>query len=479
MARSILWLNYNLDRKGGEFMQLTFEEVAVIGSGVSPDFVEFPKTEGQLFFLDNGDMYGTPSKRLNGYYNNPVWMDTVNITPPDTPGIVGLELKTLPGFGIVGTVYNSEVQKLLIYEYQQDVSKYFAEGSIRHNIENPISTFTATFDNPIDEDTEYVEQVILNEHKGLLSPGAKISFHVRIGDEEPVEMGTFYVDTTDYKVKSATATVDGRNLIGKILKDQTLNEVSNTGYKAITNIISDWLEYCGLSPEQYLVEATTEARRFKFEPNKTVLQAIEEVLKTMVDWKIEQDVDGTIVIGSPGYAGFPQRSTYTFNRGEDIFSRNIKMDDAEAYRKVCVHDKDWNIEIYELVQSYSGWSLQSNKTLFVQVPDGTSQANAQSIATELASRLENVGKIETFTGPFRPQLMVGDAAQIVEPTGQVSLGLITEVNHTFGKNGFVTTFVVDSGGRLGKSRLKDYIQKIQQSTSSGSIAYEDIAPPEA
>lgn len=460
-------------------MQLTFEEVAVIGSGVSPDFVEFPRTEGQLFFLDNGDMYGTPSRRLNGYYDNPVWMDTVNVTPPDTPGIVGFELKTLQGFGIVGTVYNSEVQKLLIYEYQQDISKYFAEGSIRHNIENPISTFTATFDNPIDEDTEYTEQVILNEHKGLLSPGAKISFHVRIGEEEPVEMGTFYVDTTDYKVKSETATVDGRNLIGKILKDQTLNEMSNTGYKTVTNLISDWLGYCGLSQEQYLVETTVEARRFKFEPSKTVLQAIEEVLKTMVDWKIEQDVDGTIIIGSPEYAGFPQRSTYTFNRGEDIFSRNIKMDDAEAYRKVCVHDKDWNIEIYELVQSYSGWSLQSNKTLFVQVPDGTSQANAQSIARELASRLENVGRIETFTGPFRPQLMVGDAARIVEPTGQVSLGLITEVTHTFGKNGFTTTFVVDSGGRLGKPRLKDYIQKIQQSTSSGSIAYEDIAPPEA
>ena len=460
-------------------MQLTFEEVAVIGSGVSPDFVEFPRTEGQLFFLDSGDMYGTPSERLNGYYDNPVWMGTVNTTPPDTPGIAGLELKTLPGFGIVGTVYNSEVQKLLIYEYQQDVSKYFAGGNIRHSIENPISTFTATFDNPIDEETEYTEQVILNEHKGLLSPGAKISFHVRIGEEEPVEMGTFYVDTTDYKVKSETATVDGRNLIGKILKDQTLNEVSNTGYKTVTNLISDWLEYCGLIPEQYLVETTAEARGFKFEPSKTVLQAIEEVLKAMVDWKIEQDVDGTIIIGSPGYAEFPQRSTYTFNRGEDIFSRNIKMDDAEAYRKVCVHDKDWNIEIYELVQSYSGWSLQSNKTLFVQVPEGTSQANAQSIATELASRLENVGKIETFTGPFRPQLMVGDAARIVEPTGQVSLGLITEITHTFGKNGFTTTFVVDSGGRLGKPRLKDYIQKIQQSTSSGSIAYEDIAPPEA
>ena len=41
-------------------------------------------------------------------------------------------------------------------------------------------------------------------------------------------MGTFHVDSTDYKVKSETVAIDGRNLIGKILKDQTLNEMANT-----------------------------------------------------------------------------------------------------------------------------------------------------------------------------------------------------------------------------------------------------------
>ena len=72
---------------------------------------------------------------------------------------------------------------------------------------------------------------------------------------------------------------------------------------------------------------------------------MEEMFKTLVTWKIEELVDGTIVIGEAEFAGFPTRSTYQFQRDKDIFSRNIKMDDAEAYRKVCVHDKDCNSSV--------------------------------------------------------------------------------------------------------------------------------------
>ena len=60
-------------------IQLTFEEIAVIGSGKYPDFIQFERTEGELFFLNNGLMYGTPSKRLKGDFSSPEWMDTVEI----------------------------------------------------------------------------------------------------------------------------------------------------------------------------------------------------------------------------------------------------------------------------------------------------------------------------------------------------------------------------------------------------------------
>ena len=54
------------------------------------------------------------------------------------------------------------------------------------------------------------------------------------------------------------------------------------------------------------------------------------------------------------------------------------------------------------------------------------------------------------------------------------LGLITEITHSFGKSGFSTSFTVDSGGRLGRGTLSNYIKMIDNKRESGSVYYEDI-----
>jgi hypothetical protein len=74
--------------------------------------------------------------------------------------------------------------------------------------------------------------------------------------------------------------------------------------------------------------------------------------------------------------------------------------------------------------------------------------------------LMNVGIIETFTGPFRPYLLVGDDAAIINNNNTKILGLITSVIHRFGKTGFFTEFTVDSGSTSNKTRISDYITKI-------------------
>ena len=55
---------------------------------------------------------------------------------------------------------------------------------------------------------------------------------------------------------------------------------------------------------------------------------------------------------------------------------------------------------------------------------------------------------ETFSGPLRPQLLVGDVASVYygDDTESTGLGIITEVRHSFGKRGFSTEFTLDSGG---------------------------------
>ncbi len=459
-------------------MQLNIEYSGEIGQGNYPDFLQFYDTVGQQFYVKNGQIYGKSSNKIdNGEFDTMVWQDENNVSPPNDIDISQLELKTLTGFGVVGSYLNSDnKQVMIIYEFQQDMSKYLNSGSIRFGIDTPIASFNLSLENPIDEETEIDGPVAINEKTSLLSPGAKVIFSFSAGDDlEEVELGSYYIDRSSYDVLSETVSVNGRNLIGKALKDQTLNENTYTGYNTITDIINTMMINSNLTIEQFEVEDNTDHRRYEFEAYKEVLGALEEIMKSLVNWKMEETVEGEIIVGSPSFGMFPQRGIYNFYRNKDIFSRQINRDDQGSYRKVCVHTQDWSTQVYKPVSVFSGWNLQSNKTLFVQIADGTSSTNANAIATELANRLENVGKIESFNGPFRPHLLVGDEARIID--GDIeSLGLITEINHNFGKQGFYTSFTVDSGGRLGRGRLSDFIGMINNKGTTGSIAYEDIIP---
>lgn len=457
-------------------MELNIEHSGEIGAGKYPDFLQFHDTVGQQFFVKSGEIFGKASLKIdNGRFDDVTWLEENNVSPDKDVSL--LEIKTLSGFGVVGSYLTPTAQKMIIYEYQQDMSTYLNSGKISFNADTPIASFTLSLENPIDEETEIEGSVAINEESSLLSPGAKVIFKFTVGDEiEEVDLGSYYIDRSLYDKLSETASADGRNLIGKALKDQTLNENSKTGYNNITTIINNMLANANLGVDQYEVEFEAEKRIFEFDPNKEILSGLEEIFKAMVNWKMEETHEGEIIVGSPTFELFPQRGIYTFYRDKEIFSRQVNRDDQGSYRKVCVHDSDWNIEVYEDVSVYTGWSLQSNKTLFVQVADGTRLSNAQAIAVNVSNRLANVGKIESFVGPFRPQLLIGDEARIVDADGSTSLGLITQISHEFGKGGFYTSFTVDSGGKLGRGRLSDYINMIKTVGTAGSIAYEDIVP---
>lgn len=451
-------------------MELGFENIQKISTGTNPNVIQFPDSSAELFNLTSGDLYGEPINKLNGDYSSP-FLESGNNVAPDS-NISYVSIATLGGFGAIGSYKVGDKHKLLIYEFAIAMDPYLVSGSIKHNINNPIAQFNVAFSNPIDEEDPEGNQVAISEYEALVSPGAKITFNFSAGDSEPYKLGTFYVDRSSFSVLDETASADGRNSIGKLLKDQTLDEGSDIPFSDLSTVLKNLLETAKVSSDYYLVENTILSNGFTFSPKSTFFSAIKEILKITIDWKMQELVDGTIVIGSPEYAGFDANSVYTFTRGTDVFSRKITRDDQSAYRRVCVHDSDWNIKVFEDVVSYSGWNLQANKTLYVDVPKGTSQADADLYALELANRLGNVGKIESFVGPFRPHLTCGDEAVIVDDNGNTSLGLITEVKHDFGTNGFFTQFYVDSGGRLGQERFSDYINMFNQAASLGDVSYE-------
>ena len=458
-------------------MELIFENVAIVGQGNFPDFVQFEKTEGELFFLNEGLMYGKPSDRLNGDFSSPDWYEVENISPPGETGISNLELKTLPGFGIVGSYKTPTAQKLIIYEFQHDISDYLASGTVRHSIDNPISSFTLTLDNPDLKDPEAPGNIAISEDKGLLNPGGKIQFFYGAGDVDPeFEMGQFYIDQSDFTLMSETASVDGRNTIGKVLADQTVDEDNEYWYAAISTNIQKLFDAADIKQDYALIETTTEQGWFSFTPNTDLLTALEGMLETLPSWRIRELSDGTIVVGSPTYAGFDTPGIYTFYRGQDVFSRQITRADAQSYRRVCVHTEGFADYVYRDVEAYTGWNLQANKTLYVQVSSGLRRAMLVTYAEELALRLKDSGKLESFVGPIRPHLQPGDEVIIIDQNGSKSLGLITEITHRFGKGGFYTDFTVDSGGTICKGRLIDYITKITTDIigPSGESGWGDI-----
>jgi hypothetical protein len=133
---------------------------------------------------------------------------------------------------------------------------------------------------------------------------------------------------------------------------------------------------------------------------------------------------------------------------------------------VCVHTDNFATKIYRQIVGWEGWGLGVQKTLYVAVADGTTVEDCTAYADELAERMSNVGVIESFVGPFRPHIQCGDEAEIINEEGKARLiGLITNVKHNFGKSGFSTEFTVDSGGQLGKGRISDFIEKINQKRS--------------
>ena len=162
--------------------------------------------------------------------------------------------------------------------------------------------------------------------------------------------------------------------------------------------------------DKYLIETTTVSRWFKFAPNTKFFSALETMLEALPQWKIVERTDGVIIVGSPTYSGFDLPGTYTFPSVTKIFfSRQIVREDDRAYNRVCVHTANFEKAIYRDVKSFpKAWNLQTNKTLYVQIAEGLKYSDLASYADELASRLEGVGKIESFRGPFRPHLQCGD-----------------------------------------------------------------------
>lgn len=337
----------------------------------------------------------------------------------------------------------------LRYNYAMDISDFMESWSWATQNDNAISQFTGAVQN--------LGPDIFGVDSTLFQPGARIILAVRMGNSQPFSLGTAFLDEFDYDVKGETADLSGRNRIGYFLKDQTFDD-ETTWNGTPTSVISAILAYAGL--KKYVVQSHSFVGVLTVEPTEALLDGINQIAEyhSTVDrmWKTIELPNGMVCSGYEDWlAAYLPNSYYSFDEGKDVFSRSTsKLSDSSYVKVRCTGKyKDYEDNDVDLVpvtvpvNNFPYWALGAHRTKHLQAPDGFSQAELQAWANAQALKYQYVGIGEDFTSPFRPQLVVGDVAEIVTDGVGLSLGLITEITQSFSKSdGFKTDFSVDSGG---------------------------------
>lgn len=522
-------------------MQLTFEHLQTVGAGSQPDAIHTADNIVQVIFAgQNGSIYATEASTPMGEWANLEFTPSYMIC--DDLNVEYLKVKFIASSIFVcwkNAAESGEVvpyvpgvthtlrHRFAVWSVRQDLSKYLIDGTIEFDMDDPVAKITLSFENP--------NYIMSHEDSTNLIPGTSLTLFFRSGDSARYIMGKYFIDSNDMSVSDATTSVNGRNTIGKMLKDQTFDE--NTAYSKqnLKLLATAIFELAGIT--DFWVSDTAIERGMKFPPEMNLLEGLQELINTTMSWKIEESFSGQIGFGEKNDPQFIQPETFIFERDKDIFSRSVTRDDQDAYARVCVKaegagsattgtvsvstlnirsgpgtsysilDTLSNGDIINIIQDLgNGWLKMSyeaipegyvyaayvsvsktttgdfyayadvdfrfvmgrKKTLHVTAAEGTSAADAQTYANDLAALVGKVGIIESFSGPFRPDMRTRDNAQIISKTGSKLLGMITSVRHMFGKSGYFTEFTVDSGMVANRTKISDYISKISGEHTKGT-----------
>lgn len=378
-----------------------------------------------------------------GHWEQAEWVKDIQITADEDLSILRLDH---PSNGILyGVTTDGNSITFLRYIYGMDISQIVNSWSWTNQSDNAIAQFDGAIQN--------IDSEIFNNDSSLFQPGAKITVSIYIGDSNTYPIGTAWVDESGFDPQAETVSISARNSIGYFLKDQTFDD--NVLFEGnVTDILTSILEYAGLS--NFIIQPLEIELGFEFKPSDTLLSGIESILDflTTTDEKMEivELVDGTVCIGFDYWISeYLPRNYYSFDEGREVFKHKITRSSDSTFSKLRATGKDADgnelTPVTVNVDNFQYWSLGSHRTNHITAPDGLTQEGLQTWAEAQAKVFQYVGIAEDFVSPFRPQLVVGDIAEVVHGNIGTMLGIITQVKQAFDRqNGYNTSFSVDSGG---------------------------------
>lgn len=469
-------------------MQLTWDFARKLDDAATPgNTTSYYDEWCQSFYVDGGYIKTQPANLVDGHW------ELLNRDSEKTISSAGygiLDIEHQENGAVYGVAQHGADFVFLIYQYMMDISDILSSGSCSLQPDNPIKAGKASlfnFESERFEDSSY----------SLFVPGNKISVALRVGDLALYDLYTFFIENSPFSIPTKEFSFSGRNKIGFYFSAQYFDETTSFS-GTFTEIFVAIFTAAGLAIRDYLIEGTNSTASFLFKPTDTFLSGITTALK-MCDWYIDDRPDGTIIVGSDAFikANAASVGIYSFTRGTDTFTHSIDRSMDGVYSRVCVQRKGSKEKrIYANVDYYDGWHLATHRTFYQDVPDTTTDAQMSTILSQLTEQLQYSGIVESFTSPIRPWLQVGDIA-LISDLGPRYAGIISEINHTIGKDGFFTDFTVTSGGvitdpegenpassfvgKMGganrRRRLLDYLKEGSSGSSAGSssvgaITYE-------
>ena len=461
-------------------MEIPWEYTQNLGLGSQPAAIHSADNHVQIFFVKddgsgNNKIHVMDAPTPFGALDSRVFNDAYLACRDDA--VQFLKLKYLSGTNIwavwrnmaedsdEGYVEGYERHRIAVLTLLQNVSKFLSTGSVEFSQNNPVAQLVLELKNP--------NQEVSSEDDSVIAPGANIAIYFRAGSSDRYPLGRYFVDRNKMSVTGGMTNVEARNAIGKLLKDQSFDEDYEVAFANMAVVLAAMFDSAEVPEESRLIYPSVNDVGMRFTPDMNYLDGFLEVFKTAIWWTMKERMDGIIVAGPHWWTEFDQPGTYDFERGTDVWSREVTREDAEAYSRVCVWTAAYSVRetvgeetittdypaIYKYHDVEARFPLPRKKTSYVQVAQGTDEARMVAYAAELADMQANVGVVETFVGPIRPHLQPGDEARIHD-VGSRLLGVVTSVRHMFGESGFATEFTVDSGGVVGKAQIRDFVEKI-------------------
>jgi len=404
--------------------------------------VHYYDEASQTLFL-NGGLKTRTADVDDGHWEDSVLSSPSIFINENTYTVLGLDH---PSNGVLyGAATDGTTLTFLRYVYAMDISMLMESWSLVSQTDNAIVQFTGAVQN--------LGPDIFSFDATLFQPGHRIILNIMMGSSQPYPIGVAWLDECDYDIVGDTVDISGRNTVGYFLKDQTFDDTyAYTGVSSA--IMTAILTYAGI--KKINVQPGTGEMLFTFNPSDALLDGIKKMLSAYTtsssEWKILELPDGTVCVGYESWlANLLPNSYYSFNEGSDVFKRKTSKLSDSSYVAIRATGKDSNdadlTPVTVSVINFPYWALGSHRTKHLTAPNGLTQAGLQEWAEAQATKYQYIGIGEDFTGPFRPQLIPGDVAEVVEGEVGTSLGLITEVRQVFSKKeGFKTEFSVDSGG---------------------------------